>query len=462
MVGVDGEEGGARLVAVGDDGEGLGGAAVAPLHEVVTLGGVRHEGDGSEVADAGGASDGAEAGVVAATGDGVGVGCEGGYERGVAFNLHEQALAAEAVVPAVEVVAVVGCGGDGDRGAEVGAVGTGHGAHEGVVAAEVDGVAVGGEERGEGGVADGEDHEGALGGENGAAGGGPAGEVVACVGGGLKGGGLEVGDAAGTGDMAHGGVGVCADGIDSRGEGGTEMDVAVDDDVEGVGLLAGAPVNEAVAGVGHGAEGDGGEVVVGADTEDGAHGGVVVDADGECLVAEEGGEGAVAQHFNIYEAVGAAVAPVVEAVAVVGRGDEGDGGEVVGRGASGDGTHEGVVADGGDAVAVGCEEGCEVDVAVHGEGERAVGAVVAPAEEVEAVVGSGVEGDGGAVVGRVDRCGGTHERVVGGDVDSVAVDGEERGEGKAAVHRDATGIVCIAVVPMGEVVVVDARSADGG
>ncbi len=253
---VDGEGGCEQRVGDGGDDARVVAIAVIPDGEVVACGGDGGEGDGGGVVGRVGARDGTHGGVVADAADGIAVGGEEGGDDSVAQGSDVDGDGGVARAPMREVVARIGIGGEGDGGEVVGAAAAADGAHGGIVGAAVDSVLV---------IVEVGRHVDVLLDAEGRGGAGdavaPAEEVVAIVGDGGGGGGSAVGVVAGTGDIAHGGVGTGElDGVVHLVEDGGEIAVARGYDGHGVVGAAVAPVAEGIARIGGGGEDDGEEV----------------------------------------------------------------------------------------------------------------------------------------------------------------------------------------------------------
>ena len=444
-VGVGSEECGVGGVGRGGDGARVVGGVVVPGGEVVVGVGRGRNLDGGEVVDGGGAGGGAAVGVAAHRGDGVLVDGEVGRDGGVVGEVDgDGALGrVHAVAPAGEVVAVVGGGGEGGRGAEVILAAAGGGAHG--LAGREGGHAVGvGQEDGDdGGIPHDDDVDAVLGAHVNTAGGCPVVEGVALGGMGLHVGGVDVVAAVGVGVLAGDGaaaldVGIVAHVVEVAAEDG--FDAGVLGQLEGVDLAAArlvgeevlvAPLVEVVADGGLGGEGNPGEV--GISVSGSGAGGIVAPADVvDCGGEAEGvgleagldgsglgeGQGVLGGH----EGVGDGVVPAAEEVAVVRRGGVGRGAAALGRDLDGVG--------GADALGVALDVGVTGGEAAHGQagadtcaalegvevvlcGGHNVIAVDAEADEGGGILG---EGEGQARAVGEERCRLGDEVVAVGDV----------------------------------------------
>ena len=480
------EEGRDGDVGSGLDGDGLGGLAVTPAHEVIAGAGGGGEGHRGKIVHRGGAADGAH-GLVAGAGDGVLVVVEVGGDDAVAQGLHGGVGrggddVAGSIGPVDEVVAVVGRGADGHGAEVVDRLFFADATHRGVAADGGHGVLVVVEDGGEFHLAGGH-HEGVAGSEDRVLAVDPGHEVVAVVGRGGDGHVVVGMVLAGAGHSAHSLVVVDGDlevaGVDEVGRqggvaqggvlngGGVDGDVAVAPAGEAAALedLGGevqrAAVLHVLEHIACGHSGAGG-VIVGHNTSLSVVGeGDVVEVDGE-----GGREGHILGGADGARVVGIAVVPLHEVVARGGSGGEDHVGEVAHCGGAADGALGVIGAEAGDGVLVVVEQGCDGGVFGSLDGDALGGGTVAPSGEVVAVVGRGGESD----IGQVVDCGGarhcTHRGIGALAGDGVLVIGEVGRQGGVADgrHVQRGGIAlggAVGVGPVDEVVAVVGRGHKG-
>ena len=468
------------------DGDGLGGLAVAPAHEVVAGAGGSGEGHRGEVVHRGGAADGAH-GLVAGAGDGVLVVVEVGGDDAVTQGLHGGIGrggddVAVSIGPADEVVAVVGRGADGYGAEVVDRLSFADAAHHGVAADGGHSVLVVVKDGGEFHLAGGH-HEGVAGSEDGVLAVDPGHEVVAVVGRGGDGHVVVGMVLAGAGHSAHGLIVVDGDlevaGVDEVGRqggvaqggvldgGGVDGDVAIAPASEAAALedlgseVQRAAVLHILEHIACGHSGVGG-VIVGHSSTLGVVGeGDVVEVDGK-----GGREGHVLGGADGTRVVGVAVVPLHEVVARGSRGCEDHIGEVVHRGSAADSTLGLIGAEAGDSVLVVVEQGRDGGVLGGLDGDALGGGTVAPSGEVVAVVGRGGEGDVGQVVDRGGTLHSAHRGAGAEAGDGVLVIGEVGRQGGVADgrHIQRGGIAlggAVGVGPVDEVVAVVGRGHKG-
>ena len=420
----------------------IGGDAVAPLHEVVVVGGGGIEGGHRSVGIAAVAGEGAIGG--SSEGHSVGVGSEVGHQYDVAAADGDGADGVGvAIAPAEEVAVGGGTGAQGVATAVGGAGGAAEGGAHGRVATQGrDGVLVG---LGE----DGADEDIALADGEGAAGIGagilPTDEAV------------EVGVVVDVGDGEHVAIVVA-------GFGGSHNDVAhevvVGGGVEGVGdtvelggevehiggngedagivAHAVAPLGEGNAAVGSGLQHYARIIYIttidfGVDRTQGNVGSS--EAELEAVASEDGGVGAVGVEGNQAAGGRLAVVPTEELAVLTGHGLDANGAGAIGAGvATADGTQGGVVGHDADGVFLQGGESHVVGGAVDHDGAGVDGIAVAPAHELVMFIGGGGDGDSGAV--------GVAATAGGGGVGARHVDGHIRG-GESGSNHSVAGDVDI-------------------
>ena len=431
-------------------------AVEGPADEVVTRGGRGGQSAGLEVLEITRAADGAAFRGIGGGGDAVAVQREVGHIMGRASDLELVGFGSthhRAVEGPFEEVVTRQRRGHQRAGVEVMVgVGSGNCAAHGGIGLGGDGVAVDLEV---GHIVGGTCHLElvlSLGGDHVAVE-GPVEEVVAGVGVGGEGAGVEVLVAARALDgAALGGFGGDGDVVAVQGEvrhvlGGTG-DLELVFGLGGDHAAVEGPADEVVAFGGSGGEGAEVKVVVGALALDGAAfyrlgddgNPVVVDLEVGHIV---GGTGDLELVFGLVGDDGAVEGPIEEVVAGVGSGGEGAEVEVVVGAVALDGASLGGLGGGGDAVAVEPEVGDVVSVV--GDLELVFGfsgdhvAVEGPVEEVVSRVGGGVEGAGGAMLEGATARGGSSHLGIRGDGDVVGVDGEVCGDEGGVGDGDEAG-----------------------
>ena len=231
----------------------------------------------------------------------------------------------------------------------------------------------------------------------------------------------------------------------------------------GVVSVAISPLGEVVAFVGARRHGDGATTVDGVGRCRGAAVGSIANGNGVGIHGEGGSQchslGDVANHVL---GIVAAVAPLHEAVAVVGSSGEG-GAAAVAHAGGADAGAAAVTGVGGESIGVERKLGRHIDILVHiavGAGVRCV--AIVPLCEGCASGGSGRHGDAATAVDRRGRCRGA---AIGGGADSDSVGLNSEGGGQALSLGDIVDSIFsigVSVAPLHEAVASVGSSCEGG
>ena len=145
-----------------------------------------------------------------------------------------------------------------------------------------------------------------------------------------------------------------------------------------------------------------------------------------------------------------------------GSGGEGGRGVVVIAAAAADRAHRVVVGIDGEGVAVGSEGGRVGGVAGNGYRARILRVAVVPLHKVMACGGSGGKRGRGTVVVAAAAADATHGGIGAAGGYGVAVDGEGGRVGGVVCNCYGARVLCVAVVPLHEVVARGGRGREGG